>query len=663
MPRIYDSSQLTKRRGQLAIAGGFLRSAGTAAPNNFTWQSRSPHGITDSSIINEVKVGGMTEYTRYPNCIAVSLGCPCDPAIVASFVTPPYVPALPGAVSGITFTVGSIIVSWIAPSVGDGPFTYTVTPFLDGVAQDSITTSATSYRFTGLQEGQPYTFTVRASNATGQGPVVNTPYFLSPPADLSIAMSGSSTPINPDPCLSYIMNAGLDNVLGYITSSNLGPTKGSRIMYLFVASVSQAWNWVTSDTNVQGIHDQWDWTLSKAPVPLSANDCIIWISCVIDYLASQLYTLPSIYHRSAETVDRVKSAGQWNTWTTQWSAWYMNRLADGSSSAGTAQPTGSANWNRTIVVDGVTVNPISDFPQPQEWTRLTVNGNLQKYLTYSWNSVVSTCLSAQDEIDIQSLVSPATGADRDAEIDVVLNIAQHLTDEEKMIAEFWAGSAPGVMPPPLMAVWLWKEYVRTNTFSCSTIMYSLLDLAIHLFEGARVTWAQKYAFMESRPIQEIRRRYSGQQIASWNGTILGDQWLPYQLQSFVSPPFPDFPSGHSHFTQAFANTMNKWFGATITKNTVTYDLQTLYSTSFATNQTTAYGDFTLVAGSSAIEPGVVPAVPITLSFATWQDMADQAGMSRLFGGIHTISAHYASQTTANAVHDRINASWSINPSP
>jgi hypothetical protein len=663
MPRIYDSSQLTKRRGQLAIAGGFLRSSGTAPPNNFTWHSRSPHGISDSSIINEVKTGSMTQYTRYPTCIAVSLGCPCDPVITESLVTPPYIPALPGAVSGITYTVGSIIVSWIAPTVGDGPFTYTVTPFLNGVAQDPITTSDTSYRFTGLQEGQPYTFTVVASNAAGQGPVVHAPYFLAPPDALSTAMSGSSAPINPDPCLAYIMNAGLDNVLEYIASANMGPTRGSRIMYLFAASVTQAWNWVTADTNVQGIHDNWNWTLSKAAAPLSTNDCIIWMASVIDFLASQLHTIPSIYNCPADVVARVKSAGQWDNWVARWGTWYINRLADGSAAAGTAQPTSSANWNQTIIVDGVTVNPISGFPQPQEWTRLTVNGNLQRYLTYSWASVASTCLSAQDEVAIQALVRPAIGEDRDAEIDDVLTIAQNLTDEEKMIAEFWSGSTPGTMSPPLMSIWLWKEYIRSNTFSCPTIMYSFLDLAIHLFEGARVTWAQKYAFMESRPIQEIRRRYSGQQIASWNGTISGDQWLPYQVLSFVSPPFPDFPSGHSHFTQAFANTMNKWFGATISKHTVTYDLQTLYSTSFTTNQTAAFGDFVLPAGSSAIQPGVTPVAPITLSFDTWQDMADQAGMSRLFGGIHTISAHYASQTTANTVHTHINDAWGINPSP
>ena len=163
MPRIYDSSQLTKRRAQQAIAGGFLASAGTA-PNNFTWQSRPVNGISDASVIAQVKAGGMTQFTRYPQCIAVSLGCPCEPVIAASLITPPYVPALPGAVSGITFTVGSIVVSWNAPTVGDAPFTYVVTPFLHGVALASVTTSETTYRFTGLQEGQPYTFTVSASN-------------------------------------------------------------------------------------------------------------------------------------------------------------------------------------------------------------------------------------------------------------------------------------------------------------------------------------------------------------------------------------------------------------------------------------------------------------------------------------------------------------------
>jgi hypothetical protein len=40
-------------------------------------------------------------------------------------------------------------------------------------------------------------------------------------------------------------------------------------------------------------------------------------------------------------------------------------------------------------------------------------------------------------------------------------------------------------------------------------------------------------------------------------------------------------------------------------------------------------------------------------------MANQAGMSRLYGGIHAISAHSASQTTAVEVDSMINSSWDI----
>lgn len=40
------------------------------------------------------------------------------------------------------------------------------------------------------------------------------------------------------------------------------------------------------------------------------------------------------------------------------------------------------------------------------------------------------------------------------------------------------------------------------------------------------------------------------------------------------------------------------------------------------------------AGSSLIEPGSTPAAPVTLSWRRFQDAADQAGISRLYGGIH-----------------------------
>jgi hypothetical protein len=43
---------------------------------------------------------------------------------------------------------------------------------------------------------------------------------------------------------------------------------------------------------------------------------------------------------------------------------------------------------------------------------------------------------------------------------------------------------------------------------------------------------------------------------------------------------------------------------------------------------------TFAAGSSAIEPGRTPAEAVTLHWETFTAAADEAGMSRRYGGIH-----------------------------
>jgi VCPO second helical-bundle domain len=43
---------------------------------------------------------------------------------------------------------------------------------------------------------------------------------------------------------------------------------------------------------------------------------------------------------------------------------------------------------------------------------------------------------------------------------------------------------------------------------------------------------------------------------------------------------------------------------------------------------------TVAAGSSPVEPGFAPAEDVTLTWRTFTEAADQAGLSRRFGGIH-----------------------------
>jgi hypothetical protein len=111
--------------------------------------------------------------------------------------------------------------------------------------------------------------------------------------------------------------------------------------------------------------------------------------------------------------------------------------------------------------------------------------------------------------------------------------------------------------------------------------------------------------------------------------------------------------------------MAKWFGPNIVKNQSTYENLPLFAAVFSAQAVAqqAYGDFVVNAGASLVEPNVAPAATVTVSFSAWEDMATAAGMSRLYGGIHTIAAHTASQTVATEVNGFIGTSWGISTTP
>lgn len=97
------------------------------------------------------------------------------------------------------------------------------------------------------------------------------------------------------------------------------------------------------------------------------------------------------------------------------------------------------------------------------------------------------------------------------------------------------------------------------------------------------------------------------------GWILAKNWMPYQKNNFVTPPFAGFISGHSTYSRSAAEVL-----ASITGSA--YFPGGLATRSFPAN---AFLSF---------EQG--PSENLQLQWATYYDAADEAGISRLYGGIH-----------------------------
>jgi hypothetical protein len=94
--------------------------------------------------------------------------------------------------------------------------------------------------------------------------------------------------------------------------------------------------------------------------------------------------------------------------------------------------------------------------------------------------------------------------------------------------------------------------------------------------------------------------------------MLAGDWVPYQLPTFVTPSFQGYASGHSSFSRAAAEVMAAFTGSEYFPGGIS--------------------GYTIPAGSLKDEKG--PTTDVRLEWATYFDAADQAGQSRLFGGIH-----------------------------
>ena len=164
------------------------------------------------------------------------------------------------------------------------------------------------------------------------------------------------------------------------------------------------------------------------------------------------------------------------------------------------------------------------------------------------------------------------------------------TAEQTLIARFWADGAGTATPPGH-----WNQIAddvarqRDTDLVQNARLFALLNIA--LADAGIASWDAKYYYGFWRPITAIREAGADGNALTMPET----DWSPL----LATPPFPSYTSGHSTFSGAASEVLSFFFGPEHRVHHSTDDL-----------------------------PGVVR------SFDSFSEAAEEAGMSRIYGGIH-----------------------------
>ncbi len=186
-----------------------------------------------------------------------------------------------------------------------------------------------------------------------------------------------------------------------------------------------------------------------------------------------------------------------------------------------------------------------------------------------------------------SLDSQQYAADYDEVKELGAAVGSTRTEDQTQIALFWADGAGTETPPGH-----WDSIAQIisdaqgNTLEENARLFALLNIA--MADTAICAWDAKYTFDFWRPVTAIA--FVEPEL----------NWMSF----IVTPPFPDYVSGHSTFSAAAATVLPLFYGTE---------------------------DLPFTTGSDFL-PGVYR------SFATCLDAAEEAAASRIYGGIHFRSA-------------------------
>ncbi len=288
------------------------------------------------------------------------------------------------------------------------------------------------------------------------------------------------------------------------------------------------------------------------------------------------------------------------------------RYQDGSNQRGDLAVGAYADWTGYQPVN--TPDLVLD---PTRWQPLrlpTATGGtvVQKYLTPHWGQVRPFAL-ASGAVYRPAGLQPL--APTQSEMKELINYSADLDDSTKALVDVWAAN-PGTVSPPGQWVGLAEQVSQQDCNTLDDDVKLFFGVSQAVLDASIAAWDAKRAYDSVRPITAIRYFLRGQTIRSWGGagqgiqTILGEQWVPFQRPGSITPPFPEFVSGHSTFSAAASTVMAGLRGSD----------KVILTASIA-------------AGSLRVDPGF-PIKTVNFTWRTLRDAADSAGLSRRVGGIH-----------------------------
>ncbi len=328
-------------------------------------------------------------------------------------------------------------------------------------------------------------------------------------------------------------------------------------------------------------------------------------------------------------------------------------------------------WQPLRVPNGTVVdddgNPVADPDVPTSYAD-------QVFLTPHWGAVTPFALTSGDQF--RAPAPPKYGSDAPytdalgnvstnteawiAQMDEVVEYSANLTDEHKIIAEFWA-DGPHTWTPPghWVQIAIGLSLRDGHTIDQDVEMYMALTGA--LLDAGITAWDSKRAYDFIRPASAIRWYHAGDEIAAWGGPnqgtqlIDGSEWQPYQSSVFVTPPFAEYTSGHSTFSRAAREVLRSY-----TRSDAMYDGVTLLGRDYdGDGVEDLLGQHVAVNGSMLFEDG--PAETVVLQWDTLLEAADEAGISRRYGGIHfqdgDMNARYAGKAVGLQAFEHASLLW------